>query len=227
MDESLPMPQKVWSDVDSYFEKLLLEPDPQFDRILQESSEAGLPAIHVSASQGKLLELLVRFQRANRILEIGTLGGYSTAWLAQGMPADGQLITLEVDARYAEIARKNLSQFAYCDSIDIRVGDAVRSLQELSESGKGPFDLIFFDADKSQYCEYLDWSLQLSRPGTMIIADNIVRDGEVINRSSEDPKVMGVREFSVKISHNSHLRSTAIQTVGAKGYDGFVLIYVD
>jgi predicted O-methyltransferase YrrM len=221
------MNQEIWSDVDSYYENLVVRPDPRFNRIIEASLEAGLPSINITSSLGKLLELLVRFQGASRVLEIGTLGGYSTAWLAQGLPPGGKVITLEIDPEHAAVARRNLSQFEFYSSVDIQVGDALNTLRTLYKDREGPFDLIFIDANKTQYCDYLDWSIKLSRPGTMIIADNMVRHGNIINENSEDPSVRGIRDFNLKVSSESRLRATVLQTVSPKGYDGFSLIYVD
>ena len=221
------MNQEIWTAVDSYYEDLMIRPDPRFNKIIEASNEAGLPPISITSNLGKLLELLVRFQGAHRVLEIGTLGGYSTAWLAKGLPPGGKIITLEINPEHAAVARKNLSQFEFSGLIDIQVGDALDSLRTLDKDQEGPFDLIFIDANKSQYSEYLDWSIKLSRPGTAIIADNVVRRGNIINENSEDPSVNGIRAFNQKVSSYSRLRTTAIQTVSSKGYDGFLLIYVD
>ena len=221
------MNQEIWSDVDSYYEKLIVRPDPRFNKIIEASLEAGLPSINITSSLGKLLELLVRFQGASRVLEIGTLGGYSTAWLAQGLPPGGKVISLEIDSERAAIALRNLSQFEFSNLVDIQVGDALDMMKTLHETGEGPFDLIFIDAEKSQYCEYLEWAIKLSRPGTMIVADNVVRRGKIIDESSEDSSVNGIRAFNDKVSQDPHLRATVLQTVSPKGYDGFYLIYVD
>lgn len=221
------MDQEIWSDVDNYYEELIVRPDPRFNKIIEASLKAGLPSINITSSLGKLLELLVRFQGASRVLEIGTLGGYSTAWLAHGLPPGGKVITLEKKPEYAAVARRNLSQFEFSSSIDIQVGDAMNTLRTLYKERKGPFDLIFLDANKTEYCDYLDWSIKLSRPGTMIIADNVVRRGNIINENSEDLSVRGIRDFNLKVSGNPRLRATVIQTVSPKGYDGFYLIYVD
>lgn len=221
------MKQEIWTAVDSYYEDLMIRPDPRFNKIVEASNEAGLPLISITSNLGKFLELLVRFQGAHRVLEIGTLGGYSTAWLAKGLPPGGKIITLEINPEHAAVARKNLSQFEFSGLIDIQVGDALDSLRTLDKDQEGPFDLIFIDANKSQYSEYLDWSIKLSRPGTAIIADNVVRRGNIINENSEDPSVNGIRAFNQKVSSYSRLRTTAIQTVSSKGYDGFLLIYVD
>jgi len=221
------MNQEIWTAVDSYYEDLMVRSDPRFNKIIEASNEAGLPPISIPANLGKLLELLVRFQGARRVLEIGTLGGYSTAWLARGLPPGGKLITLEIDPEHAAVARRNLSLFEFSGLIDIRVGDALDTLRILDKNREGPFDLIFIDANKSQYSEYLDWSIKLSRPGTAIIADNVVRRGNIINENSEDQSVIGIRAFNQKVSGESRLSATVLQTVSAKGYDGFSLIYLD
>ncbi len=221
------MNQDIWNAVDSYYEDLMVRPDPRFNKIIKASNEAGLPPISITSSLGKLLELLVRFQGAHRILEIGTLGGYSTAWLASGLPPGGKIITLEIDPEHAAVARRNLSQFEFSSLIDIQVGDALDTLRTLDKDREGPFDLIFIDANKSQYSKYLDWAIKLSRPGTAIIADNVVRGGKIIDDNSESSSVNGIRTFNQKVSSYSRLRATAIQTVNSKGYDGFLLIYVD
>ena len=221
------MNQEIWTAVDSYYEDLMVRSDPRFNKIIEASNEAGLPPISITSSLGKLLELMVRFLGAHRVLEIGTLGGYSTAWLAQGLPSGGKLITLEINPEHAAVARKNLSQFEFSGLIDIQLGDALDSLRTLDKDQEGPFDLIFIDANKSQYCEYLDWSIKLSRPGTAIIADNVVRRGNIINENSEDQSVNGIRAFNQKVSSYSRLRATVLQTVSRKGYDGFSLIFVD
>jgi predicted O-methyltransferase YrrM len=221
------MNQEIWTAVDSYYEDLMVRSDPRFNKIIEASNEAGLPPISITANLGKLLELLVRFQGARRVLEIGTLGGYSTAWLARGLPPGGKLITLEIDPEHAAVAQRNLSLFEFSSSIDIRIGDALDTLRTLDKNREGPFDLIFIDANKSQYSEYLDWSIKLSRPGTAIIADNVVRRGNIVNENSEDPSVRGIRNFNLKVSREPRLRATVLQTVSTKGYDGFSLIYVD
>ena len=221
------MNQEIWTAVDSYYEDLIVRSDPRFNKIIEASSEAGLPPISITSSLGKLLELIVRFLGARRVLEIGTLGGYSTAWLAQGLPPGGKLITLEINPEHAAVARKNLSQFEFFNLVDIQVGDALDTLRTLDQDREGPFDLIFIDANKSQYCEYLDWSIKLSHPGTAIIADNVVRRGNIINENSEDTSVRGIRDFNLKVSNESRLRATVLQTVCRRGYDGFFLIFVD
>jgi predicted O-methyltransferase YrrM len=219
--------EQIWADVENYYDQLIVKPELEFANILAASKEAGVPAIHVNAGQGKLLELFVRFLKARRVLEVGTLGGYSTAWLAKSLPRGGYLLSLELEPRYAELARTNLKPFSFPCNLDIKVGDAIQSLRELHKSGADPFDLIFLDADKSQYSTYLAWAIKLSRTGTMIFADNVVRKGEVINERSEDPLIQGVRRFNEMVAADARLQATVTQTVGAKGYDGFCLIYVD
>jgi predicted O-methyltransferase YrrM len=219
--------EQIWSDVENYYDQLLVKPESEFANILAASKEAGLPSIHVNAGQGKLLELLVRFVRASRVLEVGTLGGYSTAWLAKSLPRDGYLLSLEIDPTYAEFARKHLARFSFSSRVEIKVGDAVQSMRELHASNAAPFDLIFLDADKAQYGQYLEWAIKLSRTGTMAIADNVVRKGEVVNEDSEDPTIQGVRKFNAMIAADPRLQATVVQTVGSKGYDGFCVIYVE
>ncbi|GLI05187.1 O-methyltransferase [Paenibacillus tyrfis] len=182
-----------------------------------------MPPYDVSAAQGKLLQLFVRMQNAKRILEIGTLGGYSTIWMARALPADGRLVTLELDPRHAEVAQANVSLAQVEGVVEIRVGDALEQLAKLEEEGAAPFDLVFIDADKPNNPAYLKWALRLSRPGTIIIGDNVIRRGEIMNEASTDPRVNGVREFYDLLAEEARISATAIQTVGSKGYDGFVL----
>jgi predicted O-methyltransferase YrrM len=220
------MSQETWAAVDDYFNALFVPPDPALDAALRASEEAGLPPHNVSASQGKLLMLLAQIHGARRILEIGTLGGYSTIWLARALPEGGRLVTLEYNPKHAEVARANLSRAGLADRVEIRVGRAVDTLAELAAKGRGPFDLIFIDADKPSNPEYFAHALELSRPGTLIIADNVVRDGAVIDASSADASVQGIRRFNECVAAEPRLSATAIQTVGSKGYDGFALIRV-
>jgi predicted O-methyltransferase YrrM len=221
------MTKEIWTAVDRYYQDLIIKPDPRFQGIIQNSLEAGLPAIHIPPSLGALLELLVIGIRAKRVLEIGTLGGYSTAWMARGLPPDGKLITLEIDPDHAEVAKANLAVFDFSTKVEIRVGNALNSLKEMAESEVEPFDFIFIDAEKNQYSQYLDWSIKLSHPGTMMVADNVVRRGEIINVTSADPSVKGIREFNQTVSENPRLKVTVLQTVSAKRYDGFSLLVVD
>jgi predicted O-methyltransferase YrrM len=220
------MLQERWSAVDSYIGENLVPADPVLEAALRASSDAGLPPISVSPSQGKLLNLLARARGARTILEIGTLGGYSAIWLARALPPGGRLITLEAEPRHAEVARANLAHAGLADVAEVRVGPALDTLPKLQAGGDGPFDLIFIDADKPGYPDYLPWSLRLSRPGSMIIADNVVRGGAVADSASTDANVQGVRRFIEMLAAEPRVSATAIQTVGSKGYDGFALALV-
>lgn len=225
-------PAALWSAVDQYINDQLIPEDPALTQAAADSAAAGLPSIAVTANLGKLLELLARIQGARRILELGTLGGYSTIWLAKGLHDDGRLVTLEVDPRYAELARTNIARAGYAQAVEVRVGSALDSLAQLVAEGAGPFDLIFIDADKENYPEYLRFSLELSRPGTMIIGDNVVRDGAVLDPDAADPRtgsadlIRGVRRFYELLAAEPRISATAVQTVGGKGHDGFVLALV-
>jgi predicted O-methyltransferase YrrM len=218
--------QDVWTKVDTYFADLLTPSDAALDAALAANRKAELPAIDVTGLQGKFLELLVRITGAYRVLELGTLGGYSTIWLARALPMDGQVVSLEVDPHHAEVARQNLRNAGLLDRVDLRVGRAADELQKIARSGAAPFDLIFIDADKACYPEYLEWSLKLSCPGTVIVADNVVRDGKVIDPDNPDPNIQGVRRFAELVAAEPRLAATALQTVGAKGYDGFAIAVV-
>jgi predicted O-methyltransferase YrrM len=218
--------QEQWTAVDRYINGLLAPGDPALDAALEASAKAGLPAISVSPSQGKLLHLLARVMGARMILEIGTLGGYSTIWLARSVPAGGRVITLESDARHAEVARDNIARAGLAGVVDVRLGLAVDTLSQLSAEHVGPFDLIFIDADKPSYSDYLRWALRLSRVGTLIIADNVVRKGAVIDTASGDPFVQGIRRFNELLAAEPRVSATAIQTVGSKGYDGLAIALV-
>jgi len=220
------MDEQKWSDVDQYLVSLLAPSDEALDRALADSDEAGLPKINVAPNQGKLLTLLATIQGARRILEIGTLGGYSTIWLARSLPNDGSLISLELEPRHADVARKNLERAGLASRVEIRVGPAPVSMRELIGENVEPFDFIFIDADKEGYPEYLELSLALSRPGTVIVADNVVRQGEVANPDSTESRVVGVRRFLELAAADRRLQGTAVQTVGSKGYDGFALFIV-
>ncbi|HLK09001.1 MAG TPA: O-methyltransferase [Candidatus Angelobacter sp.] len=219
------MSQEQWTAVDSYIADLFLGHDAALEAALTSSAAAGLPAISVSPTQGKLLHLLARLQGARKILEIGTLGGYSTIWLARALPADGHLISLELDPKHAEVARANLDR-AGVKNAEILLGRAADSLQQLVLEKRGPFDLIFIDADKQGYSDYLQWSLKLSRRGTLIIADNVVRNGGVADPANTDANVQGIRRFNEVLAAEKRVTSTAIQTVGSKGYDGLAFILV-
>ncbi|MFD0340447.1 O-methyltransferase [Streptomyces sp. NPDC127117] len=215
-----------WAEVDDYFDGLLVGPDEALDAAVEASDGAGLPAIQVAANQGKLLNLLARLQGARTVLEIGTLGGYSTIWLARALPEGGKVVSLEADPAYAEVARANIERAGLADVVEIRVGPALDTLPELAEEGYGPFDVVFIDADKPSNPDYLAWSLKLTRPGSLIVADNVVRDGEVVDGASEDPKVQGVRRFTELVAAEPTLSATALQTVGSKGYDGLMMALV-
>ena len=220
------MPDNPWSEVDHYINGLLIGEDEGLDGALRASAAAGLPSIHVSPAQGKLLHLLARMLGARRVLEIGTLGGYSTIWLARALPKDGEIVTLEADPAHAAVARRNLAGAGVSASVDLRVGKALDLLPRLAAESRPPFDLIFIDADKAAIPEYFAWSLRLSRPGTAIVVDNVVRNGAVIDAASADPSVQGVRRLNQLLSSERRVSATTIQTVGAKGYDGFTLALV-
>jgi predicted O-methyltransferase YrrM len=224
------MSQERWSDVDAYIGERLVGADPALEQALRASVEAGLPQIAVSPPQGKLLQLLARMQQARRILEVGTLGGYSTIWLARALPPDGRLITLELDPGYARVAAANIDRAGLAGLIDLRVGRAIDSLDALIAEAGAPFDLVFIDADKQSTPEYFERALELSRPGTAILTDNVIRDGALIDPDSDDPLVHGNRRFhewlAADRSGARRVSATTIQTVGSKGYDGFTLAIV-
>ncbi len=220
-----------WAAVDDYITGLLVPEDPALDAAMRDSDAAGLPPIAVTPNQGKLLQLLARVQQARTILELGTLGGYSTIWLARALPPGGRLVTLEAEPRFAEIARANIARAGYEQIVELRVGPALQTLPELVAENAGPFDLVFVDADKGNNPGYFEWSLKLSRPGTMIIVDNVVRDGAILDPDGDDPTVgnegiRGIRRFYELIADDPRVDATAIQTVGGKGYDGFALMLV-
>jgi predicted O-methyltransferase YrrM len=217
---------ELWTAVDTYIAQNLIPSDPSLDETMKANADAGLPSIDVSPTQGKLLHLLARIQGAKRILEVGTLGGYSTIWLARALPSDGKLITLELDPKHAEVAAANIQRAGFTSLVEQRVGPALESLARLYAEGPAPFDLIFLDADKPNNPVYLDWAIRLSRPGTVIIGDNVIREGEIIDAGNTDPSVIGTRTFLEKLGSHPHLDATAIQTVGSKGYDGFAIAIV-
>ncbi|HEX2091692.1 MAG TPA: O-methyltransferase [Longimicrobiaceae bacterium] len=220
------MTPELWTEVDRYITDLLVPPDPVLDMALEASDAAGLPQIAVAPNQGKLLMLLARLQGARAILEIGTLGGYSTIWLARALPPGGRLVTLEVDPKHAGVARANFARAGLSDAIELRLGPALDTLPRLAEEGYGPFDLVFIDADKENIREYFVWALRLSRRGSLILVDNVVREGAVIDPAREDPPVQGVRRFNELLAAEPRVSATTIQTVGSKGYDGFTLALV-
>lgn len=221
------MNQELATAVDDYLVELLIRPDASLNQALAASAAAELPAINVSAPQGKLLQLLARALGARNILEIGTLGGYSTIWLAQALPSDGRLVSLEADPRHAEVARANVAAAGLAQVVEIRLGLALDSLPVIAGELGEPFDLIFIDADKANIPEYFTWAMQLCRPGSLIMVDNVVRDGAVIDATNEDPSVQGVRRFYELVADTPGVSATAIQTVGTKGYDGFALVLVN
>ena len=216
----------LWEAVDRYITELYLPPDPALDAALEESLAEGLPPINVSPPQGKLLYLLARLIQARSILEVGTLGGYSTIWLARALPSEGRLVTLERDPHHADVARTNIARAGLSEAVELRVGPALDTLPQLAQEGRGPFDLVFIDADKGGYPDYLQWSLKLTRQGSLIVADNVVRDGAVLDESTMDPDVKGVRRFHEMLVAEQRLDASVVQTVGSKGYDGFTLAVV-
>ncbi|GGX52433.1 O-methyltransferase [Streptomyces minutiscleroticus] len=220
------MSESVWNDVDDYFTTLLALSDDVLTAALRDSEAAGLPSINVTPAQGKLLQLLAQIQGARRILEIGTLGGYSTIWLGRALPADGRLITLEYDPVHAGVARGNLARAGLDGIAEVRVGPALESLAALAKEEPDPFDLVFIDADKVNNPPYVEWALRLTRPGSLIVLDNVVRDGRVVDPAGEDPAVRGTRAALELVSGHPKLTATALQTVGGKGYDGFALARV-
>jgi predicted O-methyltransferase YrrM len=225
------MTLEQWTAVDRYITDLLVPPDPALDAALHASTVAGLRPIAVPPNQGKLLHLLARVQGARTILELGTLGGYSTIWLARALPADGRLVTLEVDPKYAEVARANIARADLAKIVELRVGPALDALAELVAEAAGPFDLIFIDADKQNIPDYFEWALELSRVGTLIIVDNVVRAGAILDPAGSDPRlgaggIQAVRHFYELLAAEPRVSATAIQTVGSKGWDGFALALV-
>jgi predicted O-methyltransferase YrrM len=220
------MTPERFAAVDRYLTELLVPSDPVLEAALEANAAAGLPAHDVSPNQGKLLHVLARAQAARRILEIGTLGGYSTIWLARALPPDGHLVTLEADPKHADVARANLTRAGLDGIVELRVGHAVDTLPGVAADGRGPFDLIFIDADKASNPQYLAWSLELSRRGSLIIVDNVIRDGAVTDAGSSDPSVRGARRLHELLAAEPRVSATAIQTVGSKGWDGFAIAVV-
>lgn len=220
------MAKDQWAAVDRYISDLFVGQDAALDAALADSAAAGLPDIQVSAPAGKLLHLLARAVGARSVLEVGTLGGYSTIWLARAIAPGGRLITLEVNATHAAVARANVARAGVADIVDVRLGRALDSLPQLVAEGAGPFDLAFIDADKPNIAEYFTWALRLTRPGSVIVVDNVVRNGAVIDAASNDVNVQGVRRFNELAAANRRVSTTVIQTVGSKGYDGFSLSVV-
>jgi predicted O-methyltransferase YrrM len=218
--------QQIWNSVDHYIVETMVAEDEALREASRSSAEAGLPPIAVSANQGKLLHLLALVSGARRVLEIGTLGGYSAIWLGRALPADGQLVTLEADPRHAEVARENIERAGLGGVVEIRVGAALETLPKLASEHREPFDLVFIDADKPSTADYLTWAIELSRPGSLIVIDNVVRNGQIVEDSSPDTGIQAIRRANRMIGSDSRLSATAIQTVGTKGYDGLAVILV-
>jgi len=216
---------KNWAAVDDYIVDRLVGGD-QPQAALEANAAAGLPAIDVSPAQGKFLYLLAKSTAARRILEVGTLGGYSTIWLARALPADGRLVTLEIDPHHAEVARRNLEEAGVGDRVEVRVGPALDSLAALAKERIGPFDFVFIDADKEHNADYVDAAIDVARPGALILVDNVVREGGVLDDRSTDSKILGTRRLYDTLANEPRLEATAIQTVGAKKWDGFILAVV-
>lgn len=220
------MTQQLWTLVDDYITDLFVPFDPVMQEVSAASEAAGLPSISVAPNEGKLLMLLAQICGARNILEVGTLGGYSTIWLAHGMVSAGSLITLEASAKHAEIARTNIARAGLAGVVEVRVGPALETLPQLVAEGRSPFDLIFIDADKESYADYFAWALKLARPGSLIIADNVIRDGEILDPASNDSRVQGIRRFNQLLANEPRVKATAIQTVGRKGHDGMAIAVV-
>jgi predicted O-methyltransferase YrrM len=218
--------QELWTAVDQYISDLLVPQDAALSAALESSTAAGLPPIQVTPNLGKLLHVIARIQGARNILEIGTLGGYSTIWLARALPVGGRVITLEADPKHAEVARSNFARAGLNAVVELHLGAALDTLPQIAAEGRSPFDLVFIDANKSQMPEYFAWALKLSRLGSIIIADNVVRDGAVINAASPDPDIQGVRRFNEMLAAEKRVTATELQTVGGKGYDGFAIVLV-
>ena len=220
------MPQALWSQVDQVLNRALLGEDLVLEAALQASHAAGLPAIAVAPNQGKMLQLMAQMAGARRILEVGTLAGYSAIWLARALPEDGRLISLEIDPHHAEVARANLAAAGLADRTEVRLGPAIEALPKLAAEGAGPFDLVFIDADKARNADYFAWALKLTRPGSLIVVDNVVRRGEIAEAGSDDPNVVGVHRLLDLVGREPRVSATAIQTVGEKGHDGFLMARV-
>jgi caffeoyl-CoA O-methyltransferase len=220
------MDQKIFEDVDHYISDLF-PADEALVAAEQSHKLENIPLISVSPNQGKFLHLMVRIAGAKKILELGTLAGYSTIWMARALPEDGKLISLEIDSRHAEVARKNIERAGLSGKVNVQVGKAIDLLSQLVEKKAGPFDMIFIDADKEPYAEYFEWALKLSRSGTLIIADNVIRDGQVLNPDVEDSKVKGVQRFNKVLAANKKVTATILQTIGVKEYDGMAIAIVD
>lgn len=220
------MTPETWTAVDDYIGRLFVPPDPALDDAQEAAAAADLPPIAVSAAQGKFLHILARLCGARRILEIGTLAGYSTIWMARALPEGGRLVTLEADSKHAALARRNIDAAGVGPIVEIQVGKALDLLPALATAPRDPFDLIFIDADKTNTVPYFDWALELARPGSLIVVDNVVRNGAVADPESPDQDVQAMRRFCARLAGERRVIATAIQTVGSKGYDGFAMAIV-
>jgi caffeoyl-CoA O-methyltransferase len=221
------MNQKVFEAVDRYISDLFIPPDEALTATELSHQQEKIPTINVSPNLGKFLNLLAKLSKAKKILEVGTLAGYSTIWMAKALPGGGRLISLEIDPHHAEVARKNIHRAGLTAKVDVRVGKAIDLLPQLVKEGAGPFDMIFIDADKPPYTEYLEWSLKLSRSGTLIIADNVIRDGKVLDSNHDDPMVKGAQRFNQALAANKKVSATILQTIGVKEYDGMAIAIVE
>jgi predicted O-methyltransferase YrrM len=221
------MDKKLFKDVDKYISKLFIPPDEALTAAEQSHHLENLPPINVSPNLGKLLYLFAKLSNAKKILEVGTLAGYSTIWMARALPENGRLITLEINPHHAEVAKKNIDRAGLSSKVDIRIGKAIDLLPQLVQDKTGPFDMIFIDADKPPYAEYFEWALKLSRPGTLIIADNVIRDGKVLDQRNNDPMVKGAQRFNKALAENRKVSATILQTIGVKEYDGMAIAIVE
>jgi predicted O-methyltransferase YrrM len=220
------MNQDLWTAVDDYINSVTVRTDAALDMASAAAAAAKLPPISVTPAQGKLLHLIARAQGAARILEVGTLAGYSTIWLARAVPPEGRVITLESNATHADLARTNIDRAGLSGRVEVRLGDALETLPQLAAEQQPPFDFTFIDADRTNLAEYFDWAVRLSRPGSVIVVDNVVRKGAVVDASSDDPNVKGVRRFNERLKADTRVTATMVQTVSAKGYDGFAMALV-
>ena len=220
------MTKDIWEAVETYLDKTLISPDSALDAALADATAANLPAIQVASVQGKLLHLLARIMGARNILEIGTLGGYSTIWMARALPDGGRIVTLEADPKHADVAQKNFTRAGVAAKVELRLGKALDTLPKVAADGRGPFDMFFIDANKSNMPEYFEWSLKLARKGSLIIADNVVREGAVLDSKSKDADIQGIRRFLEMVGKEKRVSGTALQTVSTKNYDGFALVLV-
>ena len=220
------MDQQLFESVDQYISQLFHDEDDCLKATEQSIIESGIPQISISPNQGKFLQILAKLCNAKKILEMGTLGGYSTIWMARALPENGKLVTLEIDKKHADVAQQNFNRCGLASKIEIRLGKAIDILPQLKTEGVGPFDMIFIDADKPPYTEYFKWALQLSRPGTLIIADNVIREGKVLLKEDPDEMVTGVKRFNKFLSQCNDVTATIFQTVGAKEHDGMALAIV-